>query len=155
MNRDDILKLQCIAGWVLLETCVALQLSREDFSDTLAKYLSAGKETEKTEKAEKAEKKEGIAGATVLGYFQKLPKKYLVPEEGFELFRMVLENAIQDLCDGKGSCNVNEKAVRDSWGKYGDTILGQLDMLHRKAADIHMRAVIVNSRQIIEDFLAE
>lgn len=146
------MKLQCIAGRVLLETCVALQLSREDFSDTLAKYLSAGKETEK---AEKTEKKEGIAGATVLGYFQKLPKKYLVPEEGFELFRMVLENAIQDLCDGKGSCNVNEKAVRDSWGKYGDTILDQLDMLHRKAADIHMRAVIVNSRQIIEDFFAE
>lgn len=102
-----------------------------------------------------AGREQGTESATVLGYFQKLPKKYLIPQEGYDVFYMCIENAVDALCNGEWSCTIDEENVKDSWDKHGDEILHQFDMLHQRALDIYTETTLMKNRQKIADILAD
>jgi len=144
-SMENIGKLQHAAGVVLQEICAVLHIRREDFCAVLAEFLNPG--------AKKERKTDGPE-ATVLGYFQKLPQKYIVRDDGFELFKMVLKNAIEALIEGE-NCTIDGQAISKSWEKHRQEILSQLDKIHEKAADIQMRIVLEKSREKISDLISD
>ena len=154
-NNNEILQLQCAAALVLQQTCAAIHISRVDFSSKLSSFLNAGKEPKGKEEAEaktrtgkESKDKKGASDLTVLSYFQKLPKKYPVPEEGFELFRMVLENALEDFC-------ADDESIRDRWRKHEKEIMRQLDEIHKRAVEIHSQAVSYEIQEKIKELLSK
>ncbi len=141
MKNGSILELQCAAGLILQNICAVLNISREDFCEVLAKFLKGGKEEVGRE-------------ATALTYFRKLPKKYLLREDGFALFKMVLENAVRSFSCGD-NCSIDGQAVSKSWSEYGNEIMSQLDLLHEQAATIEREAALAKNRQKIKDLLSD
>ncbi|MDE6260894.1 MAG: hypothetical protein K2M42_08560 [Oscillospiraceae bacterium] len=135
--NNDILKFQFAAGLLLQETCADLHISREDFSYVLAESLN---------KPDKC--------LTVLGYFQKVPKKFLVPRNGYQKFRTGLLESVDKLCTGKFLCNVDGKAVRDCWDRHGEELMTQLDEIHRKANEAHLQTVAREIQKKIENLLS-
>lgn len=154
MKNSEILRLQYAAGLVLQQICALLQVSREDFSSTFAMFL--GKRAKKGKPSEEGEtKKEKPEGGelTVLSYFQKLPQKYFVRDDDFEMFVMALENVVYALCDGD-NCTIDGTAVGRNWEKHRNEILHQLNRIHEKASDICAKTAVESTRQKIEDLIA-
>lgn len=145
MENGNISELQRAAGLILQSICAVLNISREDFCAVLAKFLKGGKE----DKKEKAGRE-----ATALTYFQKLPKKYLLREDGFALFKMVLENAVQSFSCGV-DCSIDGQAVSKSWSEHGNEIMRQFDLLHEKAVGIEREATLTKNRQKIKYLLSD
>ena len=162
MRDTDLLHLQYAAGLVLQQLIEILQISREDFSDVLARFLSSGKDTEPEEGKEKEkekeqekekgkEKKKGVSASTVLGYFQKLPQKYLDRDDRYELFKLILENTVCEFCTGNVSCTIDSDVISVRWDKHGEEILRQLDAVHRKAKEVRSHAITLKIENLISD----
>ncbi|MDE6259641.1 MAG: hypothetical protein K2M42_02070 [Oscillospiraceae bacterium] len=159
MRDTGLLHLQYAAGLVLQELIEVLQISREDFSDVLARFLSAGKETESEEgkeqeqekRKEKKKKKKGTSASTVLGYFKKLPQKYFDRDDRYELFKMIIENTVYEFCTGNVSCIIDGDIISDRWDKHGEEILRQLDEVHRKAKEARSHAITLEIEKLLSD----
>lgn len=151
-------ELQRAAGLVLQQLCAVLHISREDFCCVMASFLNAGAEKDTADEKKRTKDTTGkikqTSESTILSYFQKLPKKYLIQDDGFQLFEMVVQNTVQTFCEGNGPCTVDEKAVSDSWEKNGDEIIAQFEKIHKKAVEVHLEVTILENRKKIEDLLS-
>ena len=137
MRNDNFHQWQRAAGLWLQETCATLHISREDFSYVLAESLN---------KPDKS--------LTMLGYFQKVPQKFLIKRDGYQEFRTGLLKSINELCTGRFLCNVDGKAVGDCWNRHGERLMALLDEIHRRAVEANTQAVSQEIQKKIEAFLS-
>ncbi len=138
MKKNSILKYQIAAGLVFQRLCGEMSVSREDFAFAFAESLGkSGKDS------------------TILGYFQKVPKKFLVSTGEYKKFRDCFQESVEKMCDGGYIYGADVEANRTYWNEHEKEILELLDRIHNGAVKTNVDTVNLEYQRRIENILSD